>query len=86
MTAVGAAILEARPVRKRSRRRPAPPVVAGGRSYTIAEAAAVIDAARAVFRSSRIGDDAGLTVDGPACWALGEALDAPLDGRNREAA
>lgn len=58
-------------------------VVAGGRTYTAMEAAAVIEAARAVFRSAGIaGQGVAVTVrvHGKTLWDLGTALDAPERG------
>ncbi len=63
-------------------------VVIAGEGWRLEELAALVAAARALFRSSELvgerrstTDPLRRTVDGRLLWALGTALDAPYDRR-----
>lgn len=63
-------------------------VAIDGERWEPGELAAVVAAARRVLRSSRLDgelrdrrDPLRVTVDGPALWALGGAVDRPHDRR-----
>ena len=60
----------------------------GAESWEPGELAAVVEAARAVFRSTALvgelrdrADPLRVTVDGRLLWLLGEAVDGPSDRR-----